>query len=141
METIGKIILVEDEELDANLTQMVLNSIPLANEIIWLENGEELIAYLDENGSAEIAICILDLKMPVMSGLEALEVIHSDEKDYGIFPIVVMTSSQEQPEIKRCYELGINAFVTKPVQEEEFAESVKTLGLFWAVLNRLPKNT
>ena len=134
-----KILLVEDDELDAEMTIATLKEIPLLNEIIWLENGEELIDYLDEKGSVDISLCILDLKMPVMSGLEALEEIRSAEKKYTPFPIVVLTSSQENPEISRCYELGISAFVTKPVQQEEFSQAVKILGLFWGLFNILPK--
>ncbi|MEL6256305.1 MAG: response regulator [Bacteroidota bacterium] len=139
MSTVPKILLVEDDELDAEMTQKTLKEIPLLNEIIWLENGEELIDYLDDYGSSDIALCILDLKMPIMSGLEALEEIKSEDKTYENFPIVVLTSSQETPEIQRCYELGINAFVTKPVQQEEFSRSVRILGLFWGLFNILPK--
>ncbi|MDW3649684.1 MAG: response regulator [Bacteroidia bacterium] len=139
MSTIPKILLVEDDELDAEMTQKTLKEIPLLNEIIWLENGEEFIDYLDENGSGNICLVILDLKMPVMSGLEALEEIRGKDKAYGNFPIVILTSSQENPEINRCYELGVNAFVTKPVQQEEFSKAVKILGLFWGLFNILPK--
>ena len=139
MASIGKLILVEDDELDADMTRRTLLSIPLANEIIWLETGKELIGYLEKNGTEGIAIAILDLKMPVMSGLEALEIIKGDPGKYGYFPIVVLTSSQEQPEIRRCYELGINAFVTKPVGQNEFREAIRALGLFWGILNILPE--
>ncbi len=139
MASIGKVILVEDDVLDADMTQRTLQSIPLANEIIWLETGKELIEYIEKNGTEDITIVILDLKMPVMSGLEALEIIKGDRGKYGYFPIVVLTSSQEQPEIRRCYELGINAFVTKPVAQSEFREAIKTLGLFWGILNILPQ--
>lgn len=133
-----KILLVEDDELDAEMTIATLKEIPLLNEIVWLENGEELIDYLDEKGSEDISLCILDLKMPVMSGLEALEEIRAAENKYAPFPIVVLTSSQENPEINRCYQLGISAFVTKPVHQEEFSKAVKILGLFWGLFNILP---
>lgn len=138
MAEIGKIVLVEDDELDADMTQRTLNSIPIGNELVWLETGKELINYLDEYGSAHISLVILDLKMPIMSGLEALEIIKADKERYGYFPIVILTSSQEQPEIRRCYELGVNAFVTKPVAQQEFRDAIKTLGLFWGILNILP---
>ena len=134
-----KILLVEDDELDAEMTIATLKEIPLLNEIIWLENGEELIDYLDEKGSEDISLCILDLKMPVMSGLEALAEIRAAGNTYAPFPIVILTSSQENPEIAKCYELGISAFVTKPVQQEEFSKAVKILGLFWGLFNILPK--
>lgn len=138
MSNFPKILLVEDDELDAEMTQKTLKEIPLLNEIVWLENGEELIDYLDEHGSENIALCILDLKMPVMSGLDALEEIRQEKDKYSEFPIVILTSSQENPEIKRCYELGVNAFVTKPVQEEAFSKAVKILGIFWGLFNILP---
>ena len=138
MTNIPKILLVEDDELEAEMPISTLKEIPLLNEIIWLENGEELIDYLDEKGSEDISLCILDLKMPVMSGLEALEEIRATENKYAPFPIVVLTSSQENPEIHRCYQLGISAFVTKPVQQEEFSKAVKILGLFWGLFNILP---
>jgi len=134
-----KILLVEDDELDAEMTISALKEIPLQNEILWLENGEELMDYLGEKGSEKISLCILDLKMPVMSGLEALIEIKEAGEKYNTFPIVVLTSSQENPEVNRCYELGISAFVTKPVQQEEFKDAVRTLGLFWGLFNVLPK--
>lgn len=138
MPTLGKIILVEDDELDAEMTMLTLKTIPISNEIIWLETGEELIEYLDEKGTKEIALCILDLKMPVMSGLEALAEIKAAGDKYEKFPIVILTSSQDQTEITRCYELGVNAFVTKPVKEPEFHDAVRILGLFWGLFNVLP---
>ncbi|MEM8888087.1 MAG: response regulator [Bacteroidota bacterium] len=136
-----KILLVEDDELDAEMTISALKEIPLQNEILWLENGEELMDYLEEKGSGKISLCILDLKMPVMSGLEALIEIKEAGEKYCNFPIVVLTSSQESPEVNRCYELGISAFVTKPVQQEEFKDAVRTLGLFWGLFNVLPKKS
>lgn len=138
MTLLPKIILVEDDELDAEMTQMTLNEIPLANEVVWLENGEELIEYLDKEGTEDVGLCILDLKMPIMSGLEALELIKGNPEKYKPFPIVILTSSQEQPEVKRCYDLGVNAFITKPVKQDEFKHAIKILGLFWGLLNILP---
>lgn len=138
MPTLGKIVLVEDDELDAEMTMLTLKSIPISNEIIWLETGEELIEYLDIKGTKDISLCILDLKMPIMSGLEALEEIKAAGDKYGNFPIVILTSSQDHKEITRCYELGVSAFVTKPVREPEFQEAVKILGLFWGLFNVLP---
>lgn len=139
MSTLPKILLVEDDELDAEMTKETLKNIPLLNEIIWLETGEELIDYLDDHGTDDISLCILDLKMPVMTGLEALEIIKGTPEKYSYFPIVVLTSSQENPEIKRCYELGINAFITKPVLREGFSKAVEILGLFWGLFNILPQ--
>lgn len=135
----NKILLVEDDELDADMTLRSLKELPLDNDIIWLETGKELLDYLNEHGTAGITLVILDLKMPLMSGLEALEIIKSDEEPiYDYFPIVMMTSSRNQREINRCYELGVNAFISKPVDQKEFQEAVKALGLFWGILNLLP---
>ncbi|MEM6764263.1 MAG: response regulator [Bacteroidota bacterium] len=132
-----KIILVEDDEFDAELTRKELQNIPVANEIIWLETGGELIDYLDEYGADDIAVAILDLQMPILTGIEALQTIK--EKAYEHFPIVVLSSSKEHPDIKKCYELGINSFVTKPVKTAEFQEAVRTLGLYWGILNVPPE--
>ncbi|MEL6674934.1 MAG: response regulator [Bacteroidota bacterium] len=140
MSHLRKILLVEDDELDAELTLATLNTIDLAHEIIWLETGEALIEYLTEHGSQDISLCILDLKMPIISGLEALEIIKGNPSKFDYFPIVILTSSQESPEINRCYELGVNAFMTKPVQPDEFSMAIRTLALFWAVFNILPPN-
>ena len=131
-----KIILVEDEPFDAEMTIQELQKIPLANEIVWLETGAELLEYLDTQGTAEIAVAILDLNMPILTGLEALTIIR--DRAYERFPIVILSSSREHPDLEKCYELGINSFVNKPVKTAEFQEAVRTLGLYWGVLNELP---
>ncbi|MDP5170100.1 MAG: response regulator [Bacteroidia bacterium] len=138
MTTFKKIILVEDDELDADMTKRTLLAIPLANPIVWLETGQEFLDYLDEHGTMDIALVILDLKMPLVSGLEALEILHNDTSKPRNFPVVVLTSTQNSPEVRRCYELGINAFVTKPVSRDQFGEAVNALGLFWGIHNVLP---
>lgn len=137
MKQLRKVILVEDDEFDAEMTQATLKSIPLANEILWLETGEELLEYLEREGTEDIAVVILDLNMPVVTGLEALQEI--EKRKYPTFPIVVLSSSRENPDIKTCYDLGVNSFVTKPVKTEEFREAVKALGLYWGIINELPK--
>lgn len=134
MKNPGKILLVEDDELDAEMTLSTLRKIPLTSELVWLETGQEFIDYIDNQGSGDIQLTLLDLKMPMLSGLEALEILRKKAKQ-ELFPIVVLTSSQEDHEIKRCYELGINAFVTKPVTKEAFNETITTLGLFWGTIN------
>ncbi|MEO1435305.1 MAG: response regulator [Bacteroidota bacterium] len=136
MTTLKKIILVEDDEFDAELTMAELKSIPLANEIVWLETGKEFIDFIETHGVEEIAVAILDLNMPLITGIEALEIIR--EKNLPKFPIVVLSSSKEHPDIKRCHELEVSAFVTKPVKTEEFRTSVRTLGLFWGLMNKRP---
>lgn len=136
MPELKKIILVEDDPLDAEMTQTVLDQIPIANEIVWLQTGDELIKHLETKGGKDIAVVILDLKMPRMNGIEALRIIR--ENNYEYFPIVILTSSKESPDIKACYDLGVNSFVTKPVKTQEFGEAVRELGLYWAVINELP---
>jgi len=138
MSKLKKILLVEDDDFDAEMTQRELDSIPLANEVIWMQTGADLLDYLVQNGIDDIALLILDLHMPKVSGIEALEEIQ--KLDYGFFPKVILSSSQEDPDVKRCYELGVNSFVTKPVKSHEFREAVRTLGLYWGILNKLPKD-
>lgn len=136
MAKLGKILLVEDDAFDAEMTIRTLRQIPLANEIVWLKTGQHFLDYLHENGPMDITLVILDLNMPKVSGIEALEQIEGKEDLY--FPIVILSSSRQNPEIKRCYELGVNAVVTKPVRQQEFVDAVNTLGLFWGVLNNIP---
>lgn len=138
MNELKKILLVEDDDFDAEMTLKELNGIPLANKIIWMQTGADLLDYLAQNGINDIALLILDLHMPKVSGIEALEEIQ--QLAYGFFPKVILSSSQEDPDIKRCYELGVNSFVTKPVKSEEFRKAVRTLGLYWGILNKLPKD-
>ncbi len=136
MTNLKKIVLVEDDEFDADLTRAELKKIPIANEIVWLETGKELLDYLENEGLQDIAVVILDLQMPILSGIEALQIIR--ERQYQYFPIVVLSSSREHPDIKKCYSLGVNSFVTKPVKTTEFQEAIRTLGLYWGILNQLP---
>ena len=137
MTALKKIIFVEDDQFDAAMTLKTMEKMQLANEIIWLETGQLLLDYLEENGTKNIAVVILDLQMPQITGIEALEAIR--QKKYPYFPIVVLTSSRESPDVKKCYELGINSFITKPVKSNEFQEVVKTLGLYWGIFNKLPE--
>jgi len=137
MAKLKKILLIEDDEFDAEMTTKSLKEIPLANEIVWLETGVEFLEYLEEHGSKDIAVAILDVRMPKISGIETMEKIR--EKNYAYFPIVILTSSREAPEIARAYQLGVNAFVTKPVRQNEFQDAIKSLGLFWGILNQLPE--
>lgn len=131
-----KIILVEDEEFDAIMTIRTLKKIPNIIDIIWLKSGVELLEYLDTKDISEIAVVILDLQMPQITGIETLEIIR--KKDYPVFPIVILTSSKENPDIKKCFELSVNSFVTKPVAHLEFQEVVTNLGIYWSLLNELP---
>ncbi len=137
MDKLRKILLVEDDQFDAEMTTRELKSIPLANEIVWLQTGEELLSYLVTNGVNDISLVILDLHMPRVNGIEALQEIR--KIGYPKFPIVVLSSSQEDPDIKKCYEMGVNSFVSKPVKTVEFRSAVRNLGLYWGILNVVPK--
>ncbi len=138
MADLKTILLVEDDALDADMTLRTLKSIPLANPIVWLETGKEFLDYLDTHGTQHLALAILDLKMPLITGLEALQHIRAYPEKYGHFPIVVLTSSKDQPEVAACYSLGVNAFVSKPVTQIGFQQAVKALGMFWGLINVTP---
>jgi CheY-like chemotaxis protein len=131
----GKILLVEDDSFDAEMTIHILQKLELEEEIIWLKTGQYLLDYLEEHGSKEVVLVLLDLNMPQVSGLEALRVIKA--RGYDFFPIVMLTSSRRPSEIEACYALGCNSFVTKPVHQKQFQEVVTQLGTYWTQLNEL----
>lgn len=139
---IRKILLAEDDPLDAELTIQTLRSVPLGNEIKHFKDGFELIQYLFRNSPYEDIpyedplLIILDLKMPRIDGLEALEIIRSNQQLKHI-PVVMLTSSDQHTDILKSYGLGVNAFVVKPVDMNEFGKSVKSLGFFWAIINKM----
>jgi len=139
---IKKILLAEDDPLDAVLTIQTLQSVPLMNEIIHFKDGFELTQYLFRNSPyeeipfEEPLFIVLDIKMPRIDGLEALEIIRSKEQ-FKHIPIVMLTSSNQHLDIIKSYSMGVNAFVVKPVDLTEFNKAVKTLGLFWALINKV----
>lgn len=143
MINLKKILLVEDNMMDVELTVEALSSQNLANRLVILENGVQAVEYLKYQGEyaerekENPAVILLDIKMPKMDGIEVLEVIKKDELLKNI-PVVMLTSSREEPDLVRCYKLGVNAYVVKPVNFKDFFEAVKTLGVFWAVLNEIP---
>jgi CheY-like chemotaxis protein len=143
MNGIKRILLVEDSPRDAEMTIDALSEYHLANDIVHVRNGAEALDYLYGRGSfAERAkepptVVLLDLKMPKVNGLEVLERMKGDPALRSI-PVVVMTSSREEPDLARCYELGVNAYVVKPVSFPEFVEAVRQLGAFWVLLNQGP---
>ena len=138
-----RILLAEDNANDVELTVAALKANRLANEVVVVRDGVQALDYLyrrAEFASREPglpAVVLLDLKMPKMDGLEVLRVIKADPAMRGV-PIVVLTSSREEQDLVRSYDLGVNAYVVKPVAFEAFVEAVKTLGGFWAVLNEVP---
>jgi CheY-like chemotaxis protein len=143
MSTLTRILLAEDSETDAELTLRALRVDSLANEIVLVRDGVEALDYLYRRGKfadrsgEHPAVVLLDLKMPRMDGLEVLRRLRGDPSLKRI-PVVILTSSREEQDVVRSYELGVNAYVVKPVEFKEFIDAVRTLGLFWAVLNEPP---
>lgn len=137
------ILLVEDNPHDVELTLEALTEYNLANNLVSVSNGVQAMAYLCCEGEFEgrntgnPAVILLDIKMPFMDGIETLEAIRKNKKLKHI-PVVMLTSSREDPDLKKCYALGANAYVVKPVHFREFMEAAKHIGIFWAVLNEPP---
>ncbi|MGZ3921473.1 MAG: response regulator [Bacteroidia bacterium] len=139
-----EIILVEDNPDDAALTKRAFKTSGISNNLIHLKNGEEALDFIFSGGtydnqtfSAFPKIILLDLKMPKVNGMEVLEKIKTNEKTKSI-PVVILTSSAEDPDIKKCYDLGANSYIVKPVEFENFTKTVIDLGLYWLVLNKEP---
>ena len=140
---IRKILLAEDNANDAELTLTALRDNRLTNEVVLVRDGAEALDYLyARNGFAtrrdgDPALVVLDLKMPKVDGIEVLRQVKSDPALKHI-PVVILTSSREEQDLLRSYDLGVNAYVVKPVAFNEFIDAVKTLGGFWAVVNQPP---
>ncbi len=138
------VLLVEDNPQDAELTMRVLRKHNLANDIFVVEDGEQALDFIFYRGKyAESGVArhprviFLDLKLPKIDGLQVLREIRQNEST-RLIPVVVVTSSREDPDIKKAYELGANSYVVKPVDFEAFAESIKHLGLYWLLVNQPP---
>jgi len=137
---LGYILLVDDNENDLELTRMALTQYKVANEIICLRDGAEALDFLNRRGAFQSRpealpiVVLLDIKMPKVDGVEVLRAMKSDAKLQRI-PVVMLTSSRQGPDVEECYRIGANAYVVKPVDFQQFAEAVKTIGRFWAVLN------
>src|SRR5262245_19814426 len=143
MSKLGRILMVEDDPKDVELTLTALEEYNLANEVVVARDGEEALDYLYCRGkfatrsNENPAVLLLDLKLPKVNGLEVLQQIRSDEK-LKMIPVVVLTSSHEEKDIVASYKLGVNAYVVKPVDFHEFVNAVKELGIFWSVINQPP---
>jgi CheY-like chemotaxis protein len=143
MEQLGRILMVEDDPKDVELTLTALEEYKLANEVVVARDGEEALDYLYGRGNfttrtpGNPAVLLLDLKLPKVDGLEVLQQIRADEK-LRMIPVVVLTSSHEERDMVASYKLGVNAYVVKPVDFHEFINAVKELGIFWAVINEPP---
>ena len=143
MSGLGRILLVEDDPRDVELTLTALGEYNLVNEVVVTRDGEKALDYLycrGEFGSRSNdnpAVLLLDLKLPKVDGLQVLQQIKSDER-LKLIPVVVLTSSREEKDMVRSYKLGVNAYVVKPVDFHEFVNAIKELGVFWAVINEPP---
>ncbi len=146
MNELKRILLAEDDERDIELTMTALEEYKLVNEVIVVNDGEQALDYLYCRGkfanrkNGNPAVILLDIKMPKVTGLEVLRQIKSDGNLKKI-PTVILTSSREEKDLVKSYELGVNAYVVKPVDFEEFIRAVKELGLFWAIINEPPPST
>jgi len=143
MDKFRRILLVEDDPRDVELTLSALEDYKLANEVVVCRDGQEALDYLFCRGkfsnriNENPAVLLLDLKLPKVNGLEVLQQIKSDER-LRMIPVVMLTSSHEEKDMVRSYQLGVNAYVVKPVDFHEFINAVKELGMFWAVINAPP---
>src|SRR4051812_25883483 len=142
-ESLGRILIVEDDPRDVELTLTALDDYNLANEVVVTRDGEEALDYLYSRGSFKTrmngnpAVVLLDLKLPKVDGLEVLEQMKSDQK-LKMIPVVVLTSSRQERDLVASYEYGVNAYVVKPVDFHAFVNAIKELGSFWAVINEPP---
>ena len=146
MNSLKRILLVEDSEEDAEMALNALADHHLANEVLHLRDGAEALDFLHRRGefsgraNGQPAVVLLDLKMPRVDGLEVLRQIKADP-DLKAIPVVIMTSSREERDLIDSYQLGVNAYVVKPVQFQNFVDAVKQVGAFWAVLNEPPQGS
>jgi CheY-like chemotaxis protein len=143
MATLGRILLVEDDPKDVELTLTALEEYNLANEVVVVHDGEEALDYLHKRGAFAMrsggnpAVMLLDLKLPKVDGLEVLEQAKASDA-LKMIPVVVLTSSREERDKVSSYQLGVNAYVVKPVDFHEFVNAIKELGIFWAIINEPP---
>jgi CheY-like chemotaxis protein len=139
-----EILLVEDSALDAELTMRGLRAEKLANNITWLRDGQQAIDYVLREGAyadrttAAPRLVLLDLKMPRVDGIEVLRTIRANEATRHI-PVVIMTSSQEEADIAKSYELGVNSYVVKPIDFDSLATVARNAGFYWLAINRAPQ--
>lgn len=137
------ILLVEDDKRDLELTLIALERSQLANEVVVMRDGAQALDYLRREGdfagrdAGNPAVVLLDLKLPKVNGLEVLQAVRADPALRSL-PVVMLTSSQEENDVVKSYELGVNAYVVKPVAFDRFVSAIGDLGVFWAVLNEPP---
>ena len=139
-----EILLVEDSKADADMTMRTLKKRGIANNVEWVKNGVEAMEYLFRQGAfanrptGTPKLVLLDLKMPLMDGLQVLERMKADPRTQAI-PVVMMTSSREEGDVLASYRLGVNSYVVKPVDFRDFAEMVSEVGMYWMLSNQVPE--
>ena len=144
MTEIRTILLAEDSPHDAEMAIDALREAHLVNPIVHVEDGVEALDYLYRRGrwadreQGDPAVLLLDIKMPRMDGLEVLKQLR-EEESLKRLPVVILSSSREESDLARSWDLGVNAYVVKPVDVNQFFEAVRTLGKFWAVFNEAPE--
>lgn len=137
-----EIILIEDSPSDAEMTIRALGKINLAHNLVHLEDGAAAIDFLFAEGTYSESVgknpkvVILDLNMPKINGIDVLQKIRSDERTKHI-PVVVLTSSKEDSDVKKCYEMGVNSYIVKPVEFRDFTQTIMDMGHYWLQLNQL----
>lgn len=138
-----EILLVEDSQEDAEITIRGLQQANLANNLVWLKDGEEALDFLfcrgrfSEHADYRPRLILLDLKMPKMDGIEVLKEIKQNPQTRNI-PVVMLTSSAEENDIVRSYSLGVNSYLVKPVDFQKFSEEIAKAGIYWLVMNKVP---
>jgi two-component system, response regulator len=139
-----EILLVEDNPFDAEMTMRALTKKSFINKVYWVKDGVEALEFIRCTGIYETRnanqlpkLMLLDLKMPRLDGIDVLRALKSDERTRSI-PIVAMTSSNQDSDVAETYRLGVNGFVTKPVQFADFMDAVAKIGMYWLLVNRVP---
>jgi len=135
-----EILLIEDNDLDAELTMRAMREYNMGNKIIRLTDGQEALDYFFSPKSEKNEIprvILLDIKLPGINGLEVLKQLKNHELTRHI-PVIILTSSTEEKDIQTCYQLGVNSYISKPVEFDSFQNTMKTLGMYWLLMNRAP---
>lgn len=139
-----EILLAEDSSTDAEITIRALRKVNLGNQLVWTKDGEEALDFLHQRGnyadrrSGLPKLVLLDLKMPKVNGIEVLREIRA-EAHLRTLPVVMLTSSAEETDLVRSYELGVNSYIVKPVDFVKLSDEVARLGYYWVVMNRMPR--